>query len=114
VSSSAEHSPRSPSERRRYLPLLERVVATNAVLLIAACVVTILVLSPRKFSSFEVDETVVLVVALALVVLTNALLVRRFVAPLRALTALARRVDLANPGERIPGPSQLRRPVSSH
>jgi len=77
-------------------------VATNAVLLIAACVVTILVLSPRKFSSFELDETVVLAVALALVVLTNALLVRRFVAPLRALTALARRVDLANPGERIP------------
>jgi two-component system sensor histidine kinase UhpB len=90
------------SERRRYVPLLQRVIATNAVLLLAACVVTILVISPRKFSSFEVDEAAVLIGALALVALTNALLVHRVVAPLQALTALARRVDLTNP-ERIPG-----------
>jgi two-component system sensor histidine kinase UhpB len=44
----------------------------------------------------------VLVAALALVALLNALLVRRVVSPLQALTALARRVDLANPGQRIP------------
>jgi two-component system sensor histidine kinase UhpB len=102
VSSRAEHDQQAVPERRRYLPLLQRVVATNAVLLIAACVVTILILSPRKFSSFEVDEGAVLLAALALVAVLNALLVRRVVLPLQALTELARRVDLANPGQRIP------------
>jgi two-component system sensor histidine kinase UhpB len=79
------------------------VVASNAVLLVAACLVTILVLAPRKISSFAVDEALVLAAALALVALINVVLVRRAVAPLQAVNALARRVDLANPGERIPG-----------
>ena len=77
-------------------------VATNAVLLVAACLVTILVISPRTISSFAFDEAVVLAIALALVALVNALLVRRAVAPLQALNALARRVNLSNPGQRIP------------
>lgn len=76
-------------------------VATNAVLLIAACVLTVLILSPRKFASFAADEALVLVAALALVTLINTIVVHRFVAPLQALTALARRVDLARPGQRI-------------
>jgi two-component system sensor histidine kinase UhpB len=79
------------------------VVATNALLLVAACLVTILVLSPRTISSFALGEAVVLVIALALVALVNVLLVRRAVAPLQALNALARRVNLSNPGQRIPG-----------
>jgi two-component system, NarL family, sensor histidine kinase UhpB len=110
VSASAEPNTResdnaaaSEPGRRRYLPLFQRVVAANAVLLIAACLVTILVLSPRKISSFAADEAVVLVTALALVALINLLLVRRAVAPLQALNALARRVNLSNPGQRIPG-----------
>jgi two-component system, NarL family, sensor histidine kinase UhpB len=37
-----------------------------------------------------------------LVVLVNLLLLRRFIAPVQALTALARRVDLGNPGIRMP------------
>ena len=102
MSASAEPSPRKP-ERRRYLPLFQRVVAANALLLVAACLVTILVLSPRKISSFAFDEAVVLGTALALVALINVLLVRRVVAPLQALTALARRVNLSTPGQRIPG-----------
>ncbi len=102
VGSPAEHHPRT-LERQRFTPLFQRVVAANAVLLVAACLVTILVLSPRKISSFAVDEAVVLVSALALVALVNVLLVRRAVAPLQALNTLARRVDLAKPGERIPG-----------
>jgi two-component system, NarL family, sensor histidine kinase UhpB len=101
VSASAEPGPGGP-ERRRYLPLFQRVVASNALLLVAACFVTILVLSPRKISSFAVGEAVVLVTALALVALINALLVRRAVAPLQALNALARRVNLSTPGQRIP------------
>jgi two-component system sensor histidine kinase UhpB len=102
VSPSAEDGPKRPG-RRRYLPLFQRVVATNALLLVAACLVTILVLSPRTISSFALGEAVVLTIALALVALVNVLLVRRAVAPLQALNALARRVNLANPGQRIPG-----------
>lgn len=84
------------------MPLTYRVAAMNAVLLVAAVVVTLVVLTPGKFSSFAVDEAVVLAVALALVALVNLMLVRRVVRPLAALTALARRVDLARPGERMP------------
>ncbi len=74
----------------------------NAVLLVAAVVVALLVLEPRKFSSVAVDEAVILAAALALVALVNLLIVRRVVRPLVALTALARRVDLLRPGERVP------------
>jgi two-component system, NarL family, sensor histidine kinase UhpB len=95
---SAAQSP----ERRRYVPLFHRVAGVNALLLIAAVAVTIIVLAPRKISSFASDEAVVLVAALALVVLVNLYLLRRLVGPLQALTALARRVDLSLPGERMP------------
>ena len=84
-------------------------VASNAILLVAACLVTILVLAPRKISSFAADEAIVLAGALALVALINIVLVRRAVAPLQAVNALARRVDLASGGVR----RRPRRPVSS-
>jgi two-component system sensor histidine kinase UhpB len=102
MTSSVEERIRSHTGRPRYRPLLQRVVATNALLLIAACVLTVLILSPRKFASFAADEALVLLAALALVTLINMIVVHRFVAPLQALTALARRVDLASPGQRIP------------
>ncbi len=88
--------------RERYRPLLQRVVVANAVLLVAACLLTVLILAPRKLSSFAIDEAVLLAASLALVTLINVIVVHRFVAPLQALTALARRVDLARPGERVP------------
>ena len=89
--------------RRRYVPLFWRVAAMNALLLLAAVAVTIVVLAPRRISSFIVDrELLVLVAALALVAFLNLYVLRRFIRPLQALTALARRVDLANPGERMP------------
>jgi two-component system sensor histidine kinase UhpB len=93
--------PGSPPPRR-YLPLVYRVAGINAALLVAAVVVTLLVLAPRKLSSFALDEAVILVAALALVALVNLMILRRVVRPLEALTALARRVDLLGPGERIP------------
>ena len=102
MTSSAGPAARRGRGRRRYMPLLQRVVAVNAVLLVAACLLTILILSPRKFSSFAVDEAAVLVVALALVALVNVILVRRVVGPLQELTALARRVDPSTPGQRMP------------
>jgi two-component system sensor histidine kinase UhpB len=98
---SAESS--QPTERRRYLPLLHRVAAVNALLLIIAVVVTIAVLAPSRVSSLHTDaEAVVLGVALVLVVLLNVYLVRRVVRPVQALTELARRVDLTKPGQRMP------------
>jgi two-component system sensor histidine kinase UhpB len=88
----------------RYVPLFRRVVGMNALLLVAAVGVTTLVLAPSRISSFEVDgELGVLIAALALVAFVNLYLLRRLIRPLQALTALARRVDLANPGERMPG-----------
>ena len=87
------------------MPLIQRVAATNALLLVAACLVTILVLSPRKLSSFAADEAAVLIGALALVALVNLYLLRRVVGPLQQLTALAREVDLTRPGQRMPTPA---------
>ena len=95
-----------PGRRRRrgYVPLFRRVAGMNTLLLIAAVGVTIVVLAPDGISSFAVDEEVaVLAVALALVAVVNLYVLRWFIRPLQALTALARRVDLANPGERMPG-----------
>ncbi|MGH3264237.1 MAG: HAMP domain-containing protein, partial [Trebonia sp.] len=54
-------------------------------------------------SSRAVDaEALALVAAVALVVLANVYLLRRIVGPVQALTAVARRVDLGRPGQRMP------------
>jgi two-component system, NarL family, sensor histidine kinase UhpB len=89
--------------RRRYVPLLYRVTGINALLLVAAVAVTILVLAPRKFSSVAVEEAVVLIAALALVAVANVVLLRRVVRPLEGLVGLARHVDLEQSGARMPG-----------
>jgi two-component system sensor histidine kinase UhpB len=78
------------------------VAALNAAVVVGACAVTILVLSPRKLHSFAASEAIVLAGALALVVVINLVLLRRALGPLEALTALARRVDLTRPGQRVP------------
>jgi two-component system, NarL family, sensor histidine kinase UhpB len=91
-----------PQKPRRYLPLTYRVAGVNAIVLIATVVVTVLVLAPRKFASVEVGEAAVLVAALLVVGVANFLMLRWIVRPLEALTALARRVDLSRPGERMP------------
>jgi len=100
--SSVEDRAGGNAGRNRYRPLGQRLVASNAVLLVAACLLTALILAPRKFASPELDEAVILVVTLVLVTVINVVAVRRFLAPLQALTALARRVDLSKPGQRIP------------
>jgi two-component system, NarL family, sensor histidine kinase UhpB len=92
----------APAARSQYTPLFRRVAALNAAVVIGACVVTIVILSPRKLHSFAASEAVVLVAALALVVVINLVLLRRALGPLEALTALARRVDLTRPGQRVP------------
>jgi two-component system, NarL family, sensor histidine kinase UhpB len=94
--------PERSSRRRSYLPLVYRVAGLNALVLVAAVVLTLVVLAPHKLSSVAVDEAIVLISALALLVAANLLLLRRLVGPVQALTALARRVDLTRPGERMP------------
>ncbi len=93
----------APSRRRRYLPLVYRVAGLNALLLVATVVLTLVVLAPRKLSSFAIDEAVVMIAALVLVAVLNLMLLRRVLRPLAALTALARRVDLTQPGQRMTG-----------
>jgi two-component system sensor histidine kinase UhpB len=89
--------------RRRYLPILHRVAGLNALLLIVAVGLSIVILAPHRLSSFRGDEEgALLVVVLLVAVALNVLLVRRVVAPVQALTALARRVDLSGEGERMP------------
>jgi two-component system, NarL family, sensor histidine kinase UhpB len=97
---------REPEETppRRYLSLFQRVAGMNALLLLATVAVTIAVVAPERISSFAVNEEVALLLA-ALVVLAcvNLYVLRRAVRPLQALTALARRVNLAGPSERMAG-----------
>ncbi len=88
---------------RRYVPLLYRVAALNLLLMLATVAATVALLAPHKVSSFVVDEGVAaLGAAIVAVVLANLYLLRRVVGPVQALTALARRVDLTTPGQRMP------------
>jgi two-component system, NarL family, sensor histidine kinase UhpB len=103
MESSPRDRTRGQSERVHYHSLRQRLVVVNAVLLLASCLLTILILAPEKFRSLELYEAVLVVIALGLVTLVNVAIVHNFLAPLQALTALARRVDLARPGERVPG-----------
>src|SRR5207248_8328134 len=89
---------------RRYIPLLHRVAVINALLVVVAMMVTIAVLAPSKLSALALDEEVIVILAaLALVVLANVYLLRRVVGPVQALTRFARKVDLSNLAQQIPG-----------
>jgi two-component system, NarL family, sensor histidine kinase UhpB len=102
MTSSSRARTRGQAGRVHYRSLRQRLVVANAVLLITACVLTVLILVPGKFSSVAVDEAIIIVGALGLVTLINMAVVHGFLAPLQALTALARQVDLGKPGQRIP------------
>jgi two-component system sensor histidine kinase UhpB len=93
---------RTGTRTRHYVPLVYRVAGLNACLLVAAVVVTLVVLSPRRLSSVAVDEAIVLVLSLALVALVNLMMLGRVLGPIAALTALTRQVDLTRPGMRMP------------
>jgi two-component system, NarL family, sensor histidine kinase UhpB len=85
-----------------YTPLFWRVFATNAVVLVAAAAVTILVFSPGTLSTpVAVKELAILAAALTAMLVVNLVLMRRAIAPLEQLTALTRRVDPRKPGQRI-------------
>ena len=101
VSFSAEDRNKGQGGRVGYHSLGQRLVVINAVLVLASCLLTVLILAPAKLSSPALDEVILILVALAAVTLVNVGVVKSFLAPLRELTTLARRVDLGKPGERI-------------
>jgi two-component system, NarL family, sensor histidine kinase UhpB len=90
-----------PSQTR-YSPLFWRVLALNAAVLVVACVITLLVVSPGKIGSFAGDEALVLSGALVLIAIANLLLLKRAFRPLELVTRLAREADPTRPGQRVP------------
>ena len=83
-------------------PLLWQVLGLNAVVLVAACLVTLKVVSSSEFSSFAAEETVVLLGALALVAVANLLLLKTAFRPLERVAQAARELDPSRPGTRLP------------
>src|SRR5579884_2336100 len=82
------------------LPLLWRVFAINAALLVVATL--LLALTPVTIhASIALVEGADLVVALVLMLAANLLLLRRTLAPLDRLVGRMRTVDLLRPGQRL-------------
>ena len=82
--------------------LFWRVFLTNAAILAAACAITVVSLSPGVVSSgVALTELSVLTVGLAAMLVVNAVLLRRALAPLRRLGAFARSLDPLDPGPRL-------------
>lgn len=82
------------------LPLLWRVFAINAVLLVAATV--LLAITPVTIhASIALVEVLVLLVGLAGMIAANLLLLRATFAPLDRLVRRMRTVDLLRPGQRL-------------
>lgn len=94
----ALHAPAAPPTLRA-MPLIWRVLATNAAVLAVALVV--LVVSPATVSSDpSATEVVALLAGMAAVLLLDYLLLRRAFASLERLTVFARGVDPLRPGDR--------------
>jgi two-component system, NarL family, sensor histidine kinase UhpB len=80
--------------------LFWRIAIGNAAVLAAACTITALIFTPRA-SNVAVRELAIFAGGLLLMLGLNLLLLRRAFAPLRQLTAFARRIDPLNPGPRV-------------
>jgi two-component system sensor histidine kinase UhpB len=80
--------------------LFWRLAIGNAAVLAAACTITALVFSP-KAEDVALRELSIFAGGLALMLAINLLLLRRALAPLRQLTAFARRIDPLEPGHRL-------------
>ena len=86
--------------RSRGPALFWRVAIGNALVLAAACTITALVFSPAV-SNLALREFAIFAGGLALMLGVNLLLLRAALAPLRELTAFARRIDPLEPGHRL-------------
>jgi len=83
------------------LPLLWRVFAINATLLVIATL--LLALTPVTIHEpIAIVEGVVLAVALTVMLAANLLLLRHTLRPIHRLVARMRKIDLLQPGQRIP------------
>lgn len=83
------------------LPLYWRVCLINTVVFLAATIV--LVVTPATVSPrFTDSELGVLAAGLGLILVLNALLLRRSLAPIDRLVVLMQQVDLERPGQRLP------------
>jgi two-component system, NarL family, sensor histidine kinase UhpB len=91
----------APAGRSRYRPLLLRVFALNAFVVVTATVAGVAIVSPRRLSHVAVEEAVVLVAALVATLALNLLLLSRALRPLEQLTRMTRRVDASRPGQRV-------------
>jgi two-component system sensor histidine kinase UhpB len=80
--------------------LFWRLAIGNAAVLAAACTITALVFSP-KAQDVALRELSIFIGGLVLMLAVNLLLLRRALAPLRQLTAFARRIDPLEPGHRL-------------
>ncbi|MFI6628607.1 histidine kinase [Nonomuraea fuscirosea] len=95
VDASGQGAPRPPAQA-----LFRRLVLINGLVFAAGTLV--LALSPATVSSpVLLAEVPVLLVGLAVMLFANALLLRRSLAPLDALTTLMQRVDLLRTGDRL-------------
>jgi two-component system, NarL family, sensor histidine kinase UhpB len=92
---------RPTASRFRYRTLTRRVVATNAAVLAAVAVVTVLVFSPGAVSSrVALKEFAILTGALVAMGLLNLALMRRALSPVERLRDFVREVDPQQPGHR--------------
>src|SRR5690349_275726 len=83
------------------LPLLWRVFAINATLLVIATL--LLALTPVTIHEpIAIVEGIVLAVALAVMLAANLLLLRHTLRPVHRLVERMRKIDLLQPGQRIP------------
>jgi two-component system, NarL family, sensor histidine kinase UhpB len=86
----------------RYLPLFWRIFSANAVVLAAAFLVAVLILSPGAFTSpVAIRELAIFGGALIVMVAVDLVVTRALVAPLDELVAVMRGVDPMRPGDRV-------------
>jgi two-component system sensor histidine kinase UhpB len=98
---------RPAGSRFHYRTLTRRVVATNAAVLVAVAVVTVLVFSPGAVSSrVALKEFAILAGALVAMVLLNLALMRRALSPVERLRDFVREVDPLQPGHRAQVPER--------
>ena len=97
---SADRQTASVFARSRGPALFWRLAIGNAAVLAAACTITALVFSPERRGR-RAARAGDLRGGLALMLALNLLLLRRALAPLRELTAFARRIDPLEPGHRL-------------
>lgn len=89
--------------RTKYIPLLWRVFALNAAVLVAAVALTVIVLPPHVLTAPVAEEEIaILAASLGVMLAINLLLLRGAFAALGRLTQMMRDVDLLRPGQRVP------------